>query len=125
MPKYDSGAKYGDGVSKYDTAVGPPATSGYDAWHYDDPPALYDGFTAVSSGPQADAPLPHVRVLWRPEQFTRVSNPGFETSTAGWSVAASINAAGTSITRITTDHYRGTACGQLVTTATLGSGCNF
>lgn len=125
MAKYNAGAKYGDGVSKYDVTAGPPATAGYDAWHYDDPAAVYDGALAPAVGIPTDTPLPHVRVLWRPEQFTRVSNPGFETNTAGWSVAASINAAGTSITRITTDHYRGSACGQLVTSAVLGSGCNF
>jgi len=70
-------------------------------------------------------PIPHVRVLWRPEQYNRVANPGFEVDTTGWSVSAGINGAGTSITRITTDDRTGLACGQLVTTATAGSGVNY
>ena len=71
------------------------------------------------------APLPSVRVAWRPEQFNRVSNPGFETNTTGWSVTAGINAAGTSITRITTDSHSGSACASVVCTTTDGSGTNF
>lgn len=70
-------------------------------------------------------PLPEVRVLWRPEQFNRVSNPGFETNTTGWSVSSGINAAATSITRITTDSRSGSACGRLICTDTDGSGVNF
>lgn len=70
-------------------------------------------------------PLPHVRVLWRPEQFERCTNTGFETNTSGWSASASINAAATSITRITTDFHEGAACAEVVTTATLDSGVNF
>ena len=67
-------------------------------------------------------PLVHTRIAWRPEQFNRCTNPGFETDTTGWSVAAGINSAGTSITRITTDSHSGSACGSLVTTSTAGSG---
>ena len=48
-------------------------------------------------------PIPSVRVLWRPEQYNRVTNGTFETNTSGWVATAGINAAGTSITRITTD----------------------
>jgi hypothetical protein len=70
-------------------------------------------------------PRPHVRALWRPEQFNRIANPGFETNTTGWSVAAGINGAGTSITRITSDSHEGSACGQLVTPATAGTGVNY
>src|SRR3990167_3848112 len=70
-------------------------------------------------------PLPHVRALWRPEQFTRVSNPGFENNLGGWSVAAGINAAGTSITRITTDFQAGAACASVVTGTNDGGGVNF
>jgi len=72
-------------------------------------------------------PIPHIRVLWRPEQFTRIANPGFETNTTGWSVAAGINEAGTSITRTTADAHSGTACGLLtVTSGASGTyGVNF
>lgn len=70
-------------------------------------------------------PKPHVRILFRPDAFSRVANPGFETNTTGWSVSAGINGAGTSITRITTDAHTGSACGSLVTAATAGSGVNF
>lgn len=96
------------------------ATATYDVSTYDSTSAVYTAGT-----PYTDTPLPHVRVCWRPEQFTRITNPGFETNTTGWAVTAGINAAGTSITRITTDHQTGSACGQLVTTATDGSGVNF
>jgi hypothetical protein len=70
-------------------------------------------------------PLLHARILWRPEQFDRCANGGFESSTSGWSVAAGINAAGTSITRITTDAHSGSACAELVTAATADSGANY
>lgn len=70
-------------------------------------------------------PLPHVRVLFRPAAFDWVTNPGFETNTTGWSVSAGINAAATSITRITTDDHSGSASGSLVTTTTVNSGVNF
>lgn len=70
-------------------------------------------------------PLPAVRVAWRPEQFNRVTNPGFETNTSGWSVLAGINAAGTSVTRVTTDAHSGSASATVVCTATDGSGVNF
>jgi hypothetical protein len=69
-----------------------------------------------------DTPLPHVRVLWQPEQYNRINNPGFEATTGSWQIGAGINAAGSSITRITTDFQTGTACGELVTTATDMSG---
>ena len=59
-------------------------------------------------------PKLYVRCLLRPDAFDRVSNPGFETNTTGWSVSAGINGAGTSITRITTDAHTGSACGSLV-----------
>ena len=71
-----------------------------------------------------DVPCLDVRVLWRLEQFTRVTNGGFELDTAGWAVTAGINAAGTSITRITTDSHSGAACASLVTSATSGGGAN-
>jgi len=70
-------------------------------------------------------PQPTTRVLWRPEQFNRVSNPGFETNTTGWSVSAGINAAGTSVTRITTDSHSGSACASVVCTSTDTSGVRF
>lgn len=50
---------------------------------------------------------------------------GFESSASNWSVAAGINAAGTSITRITSDPFAGIGSGELVTTATNGSGTNY
>lgn len=70
-------------------------------------------------------PTTQILIDWRALGLNRVSNGGFETDTSGWSVAAGINAAGTSISRITTDHYLGAACAELVTTATNGSGCNW
>lgn len=70
-------------------------------------------------------PLPEVRVAWRPEQFNRVTNGTFETNTTGWSASAGINAAGTSITRITTDYHSGSACASVVCSSTDGSGVNF
>ena len=33
-------------------------------------------------------PIPSVRVLWRPEQFNRVTNGTFETNTTGWATTA-------------------------------------
>lgn len=69
-------------------------------------------------------PSTQILIDWRALGLNRVSNAGFETDTSGWSVAAGINAAGTSITRITSDAYLGAACAELVTTATNGSGCN-
>ena len=70
-------------------------------------------------------PSVEARIAWRPEQFNRVTNPGFESATTGWSVAAGINGAGTSITRITTDFHSGVASGSLVTPATALTGVNF
>src|SRR3990167_6889778 len=79
--------------------------------------STYDGCYA--------GPLPVVRCLWRPEQFNRCDNPGFENNLGGWSVAAGINAAGTSITRITTDFQAGAACASVVTGTNDGGGVNF
>jgi hypothetical protein len=70
-------------------------------------------------------PTPHIRVLWRPDQFTRCTNGTFETNTTGWATTAGINAAATSITRITSDAHSGSACASVVTTATDTSGVNF
>lgn len=66
-----------------------------------------------------------VRIDWRAVGFSTITNDGFETNTTGWVVTAGINAAATSLTRITTDAYVGSACAELVTTATSGSGTNF
>ena len=70
-------------------------------------------------------PIASVRVLWRPEQFNRVTNPGIETNVTGWVVTAGINAAGTSRTRITSDAQSGSACMSVVCTSTDGSGVNW
>ena len=70
-------------------------------------------------------PLPSVRVAWRPEQHTRIANGTFQTNTTGWATTAGINAAGTSITRITTDFHSGSACASVVCSSTDGSGVNF
>lgn len=70
-------------------------------------------------------PIPSVRVLWRPEQFSFVTNGTFETNTTGWATTAGINAAGTSITRVTTDFHSGTASASVVCTSTDTSGVNF
>lgn len=56
---------------------------------------------------------------------TQVENGYFTTDTAGYSVSAGINAAGTSITRQTSGGFYGSTCGRLVTTATSGSGMNW
>src|SRR5205814_3156150 len=49
-----------------------------------------------------------------------VTNPDFETNTAGWATAnvANVHQAATSLTRITTDSYTGTASGQVVVPGT-------
>lgn len=89
---------------------------------YDDATQSYDGGTIA---PTPD-PLPHVRVLWRPEQFSRVSNPSFILNATGWSVAAGLNQPGTSITRIITDGHLSATCGELVCpAATSDAGVNF
>lgn len=69
-------------------------------------------------------PTLDVRINWNTQdtRLSKLDNDGFETNTTGWSVAAGIQSAATSITRTTGDHYMGAACGQLVTTATSGSG---
>ena len=56
-----------------------------------------------------------------------ITNPSFETNTTGWSVAAQANvcAAATSITRITTDSYIGTACAEVVFGVTNDAGARF
>ncbi|HET7128936.1 MAG TPA: hypothetical protein VFJ93_07670 [Gaiellaceae bacterium] len=59
------------------------------------------------------------------DALTQIENGYFTTDTSGWSVAAGINAAATSITRQSSGGYYGSACGQLVTTATNGSGMNW
>ncbi len=69
-------------------------------------------------------PSLEVRATWRPERYTRLANGTFETDVAGWSVAAGINAAGTSVTRITTDARSGSACGRIVIPATVDAGAN-
>lgn len=68
---------------------------------------------------------PHVRVLMRPDAFDRVANPGFEVDATGWSASAGVNGAGASVTRVTTDAHAGSACGQVVTAATAGSGAHY
>lgn len=82
--------------------------------------ALYN-----SSGRGAAAPSIETRIGWRPEQFNRVTNSGFETDTSGWSVSAGINGAATSITRITTDFHTASASASLVCPATALTGANF
>ena len=69
--------------------------------------------------------MPTTRVLWRPGQFSRVLNTGFETDTSGWAITAGINAAATSITRVTTDYWSGAASASVVCTSTLNSGVNY
>lgn len=62
----------------------------------------------------------------RLEPHNYVANGGFEENANGWSATAGeLNGAGTSITRITTTFYEGTACGQLVTPATSDTGCYY
>ncbi|MCI0581529.1 MAG: carbohydrate binding domain-containing protein, partial [Chloroflexi bacterium] len=72
-----------------------------------------------------------VRVDWRADGFNTISNDNFAIDVAGWSVGASINAAGTSRTRITGDGVAvvpggvsARTCGELVTSGTNGSGMN-
>jgi hypothetical protein len=86
------------------------------------------GTPVVVTPPTVEERTPDLscRMTWRPEQFTRCTNPSFATNTTGWSVSAGINAAGSSITRITTDGPDGdTTCGELVTNATADSGVDF
>jgi hypothetical protein len=75
------------------------------------------------------ATLPDIRVDWRGDGFSVITNDSFLVDTSGWSVAAGINAAGTSITRGTGDGVLGgitTNCyATLVTTGTLTSGCKY
>jgi hypothetical protein len=50
-------------------------------------------------------------------------NPGFEADTAAWSAAGDgvyVNS-GATLTRVTSDHHSGSACGQVVTTASSAS----
>ena len=79
----------------------------------------------LSSVDVVAVPTIEVRVDWRKAGFAVLSNDGFETDTAGWSVAAGINAAATSITRTLRTSRAGVASADLLTTATLTSGCNF
>ena len=66
-----------------------------------------------------------LRAAGRPEIYTRVSNGSFEADTSGWAVTAGINAAGTSVTRITSDAFTGSASAQVVTAAAASSGVNY
>lgn len=60
------------------------------------------------------------------DALTQVENGNFTDDTGGWVVTAGINAAATSITRVAADSpISGKACGELVTTATNGSGCDY
>lgn len=80
--------------------------------------------------------IPEIRVDWRGNGHNSITNDIFETDTSGWSVAAGINAAGTTITRIAGSGYSyhdsintvaggRTRCGELVTTGTNGSGVKY
>ena len=69
-------------------------------------------------------PVLDIRVNFDRLGMSRLANDGFETDTAGWSVAAGIQSAATDITRIGAP-YMGTAAGRLVTTSTSGSGVKF
>jgi hypothetical protein len=71
------------------------------------------------------APVLEIRVDWRNTDFNYITNPEFEVDTSGWSVAASIQSAATSITRSTVAPYMGLAAGRLVTTSTNGSGVKY
>lgn len=77
-----------------------------------------------------------VRVNWRANGHNVADDneANFRTGTSGWSISAGINAAATSITRITGDGAQGDrefllggakTCGSLVTTSTDGSGFNY
>ncbi len=81
-------------------------------------PAVFD--TTLPVPPSIEA-----RVAWRPEQFNRITNPGFETDTSGWSVGAGINGAGTSIVHTATTHHGGGYAASMLTAATAGTGCNY
>jgi hypothetical protein len=70
-------------------------------------------------------PAIEIRVDWRNDGFNLVTNDGFEFDTAGWSTAAGIASAATSITRVTAQHYVGSAAARVVTTATNGSGVKY
>ncbi len=70
-------------------------------------------------------PVPEIRIDWRADGFNLVNNDGFETDTTGWSTAAGIASAATSITRSTTHHYIGSADAIVVTTSTNGSGVKY
>lgn len=74
-------------------------------------------------------PIPDIRVNWRGDGFSAVTNDSFVTDTSGWSVASGIQSAGSSITRVTGDGALGgvatNTCASLVTTATNGSGCKY
>ncbi len=75
---------------------------------------------------------PFALLSWVPEfpPFNFVWNGDFEDDTDGWAVAASpavnpLHGAGTSITRITTDKYRGVASAQVNLPATNNTGAHF
>lgn len=63
--------------------------------------------------------------VWQVDAFSQVENGNLLTDTTGWAVTASLNAAGTSLTRQATGGYVAPSCARLVTTATDGSGCNY
>jgi hypothetical protein len=72
------------------------------------------------------SPIPDIRINFDGLGLNRIDNDGFETNTTGWSVAAGIQGAGSSITRNTSGGaWEGTARGRLVTTSTSGSGVKF
>ena len=77
----------------------------------------------------ASAPAPFALFSWVPEfsPFNLVWNGDFEDDVDSWSVAApagSLHVAGTSITRITTQKYRGLASAEIVLPATLNAGAH-
>lgn len=72
---------------------------------------------------------PDIRINWRGNGFSTITNEAFLTDTTGWAVTAGINAAATSITRVTADGVLGgvttNTCAELVTTAISGSGAMY
>lgn len=74
-------------------------------------------------------PIPDVRIDWRGDGFSAITNDSFVTDTSGWSTAAGIQSAATSITRTTGDGVLGgvttNTCAEVVTTGTNGSGVKY
>ena len=85
-------------------------------------PKTGDGAPAVVT-PEEGAYL--ARVAWRPEQHNICQNPDFETDTSGWSASAGINAAGSSIVRVTASPIAGAGSGRITTNAATDSGVNY